>query len=86
MRTILAVVLAITILFGGLIAISTQGQSVQDAAVANGTNASADAYNFTTEVFEGVGAAFGPAVVWLGLGAVVLIALGLLTYAAQSGR
>lgn len=85
MRASVGILLAIVVLFGGFIAISMAGQSVQDTAL-NDTNASGDAYNFTTQLYETTGEVVGPGLVWLGIAAIVLIAAGYLVYAAQSGR
>jgi hypothetical protein len=70
----------------GVFALSEQAQQVKDTAVTNGTNATESAYNTTTTVFEGVTQAAGPGIVWMGVAAVVLVALGFLVYAGSSGR
>lgn len=82
MRAILAILLAIVILFGGFIALGYQSQAVEDPAVQNGTYASQDAYNFSNQVYDGLGQVFSPAVVWMGIGAIVLLGLGFLVYVA----
>jgi hypothetical protein len=86
MRTVLGVLGSITLLVVGVFALSEQAQQVKDAAVTNGTNATESAYNTTSTVFEGVTQAAGPGVVWMGVAAVVLVALGFLVYAGSSGR
>lgn len=78
LRAFLAVILAIVIVFIGLTAISYQAQSVEDAAVTNGTNETAEAYNLTTDVYEGVGDALPGILVYGGIGVLVLLALGFL--------
>jgi len=86
MRTVLGVLGSITLLVVGVFALSEQAQQVQDVAVKNGTNATQSAYNTTTTVFEGVTQAAGPGIVWMGVTAIVLVALGFLVYAGASGR
>jgi hypothetical protein len=86
MRAILAVVLTIVILFAGVYALSFQSQSVEDAAVANGTNETAEAYNLTNDVYEGLTEVGSGAVVWMGAGVVVLLGLGFLVVGGRSGR
>lgn len=81
MRAILAILLAIVILFGGFVALSYQSQAV-GSTVDNGTNATQEAYNFSNQVYEGLGQVFSPAVVWMGIGAIVLLGLGFLVYVA----
>lgn len=85
MRATVGILLAIVVLFGGFVAISYAGQSAEETAL-NGTNASADAFNFTTELYNVTGQVVGPGLVWLGIGAVILIAAAYLVYAAQAGR
>jgi len=86
MRTSVAVLLSIVILFGGITAVSNSAQESQDVAVTNGTNNTAAAYNMTEDVYTGVGQAMGPGVVWMGIAAIILVALGYLVVAGQSGR
>ena len=86
MRALAGVLLAIVIVFVGIIAISTAAQESRDAAVINGTNASADAWNATTNVTEKVMEGGGQIVVYGGIGAAILVALGFLLSAGMSGR
>lgn len=78
----MAVVMAVV----GIQAIGTQAGSSRDAAVANGTNESAAAWNMTTQIFAGGGEALAPALVFGGVAAVVLVSLGILVTAGRSGR
>jgi hypothetical protein len=86
LRAIVAVVLAIVILFAGVYALSYQSQSVQDAAVTNGTNETAEAYNLTNDVYKGIAEVGSGAVVWMGVGTIVLLGLGFVVVAGRSGR
>lgn len=84
MRTILAVVLAITILFVGVTAMSNSAQQ-SEATALNSSNASSDAYNLSTDVYGGIGEAASGALVYGGVGAIVLVALGFLVAAGNTG-
>lgn len=86
MRTILAIVMAIAVIFVGAYALSYQAQGVQDVAVDNGTQATADAYNLTTDVTEGLVQVYSPALVFMGIAVIVLVALAYLVVAGRSGR
>jgi len=86
MRSSVAILLSIVVLFVGVTAISGAAQDAQGPAVENGTNESAEAYNLTTDVFGGIVEASAPAVVWFGVAAFVVIALGFLVFAGNSGR
>jgi len=84
MRTILAIGLAVAIVFVGITAVSEQAQQVSPTVT--GGTAAGDAYNLTEETFEGVGIALSPGLVLGGVAAVVLVALGVLVGAAGGGR
>lgn len=86
MRTVVAVLGGIVMLFVGWFGLSEAAQQTQDTAVTNGTNATGAAYNATTGIFEGLGATAGPAIVWMGIGAAIIVALGFLVIAGNSGR
>jgi len=86
MRSLMAVLGGIVFLVIGVFGISTIASNTKDAAVNNGTNSTSNAWNATTGVFEGITQTAGPALVWAGIAAVVLVALGFLVYAGQSGR
>jgi len=86
MRSSVAILLSIVVLFVGVTAISDAALNAEDTAVQNGTNQSASAYNMTTEVFGGLTEAAAPGLVWFGIGAIILVALGFLVYAGSSGR
>lgn len=85
MRTTLAVLLAISILFVGVTAMSEAGQQSEDTAL-NSSNSSADAWNMSTDVYGGLGDAGSSALVYGGIGAIVLVSLGILVNAGGSGR
>jgi hypothetical protein len=86
MRSIIGILGGIVTLFVGYLGLSEAAQQSQDAAVTNGTNASASAYNATNAVVDGIGQAASPAVVWMGIGAIILVALAVLVTAGSSGR
>lgn len=84
-RASVAILGGISMLFVGFIAVSTAAQSSESNALSSGNN-SADAYNATEQVFNGLGQAMGPGVVWMGIAAIILISLGYLVVASNSGR
>ena len=86
MRATVGILGGISVLFVGFMGLAEQAGQTEDAAVTNGTNSSAEAFNATTEVFGGLGQAAGPGIVWMGIAAVILIALGFLVVAGNSGR
>jgi len=86
MRTTVSILAGISILVVGFFGLQAQATNVKDAAVANGTNASAEAYNMTSGIFEGIGQAASPGIVWFGIAAIVLVGLGFLVVAGNSGR
>jgi len=86
MRSSIGILGGISVLFVGFYALSEQASQVRDPAVTNGTNSSSSAFNSSSAVFEGVGQAFAPGVVWMGVAAIILIALGYLLAAGNSGR
>jgi len=79
MRAIVAIVLAIVILFVGLQALGLQAQQVQPD-MNNSTNLTTDSYNLTNAVFQGAGNTLATALPWMGMSAIVLLAGGLLVY------
>jgi len=83
MRTSVAALGSITILFVGVFAISESAQQSKETAL-NASNSSADAYNMSSEVFNGVLQGGGNGIVYFGVAAVVLVALGVLV--ASGGR
>jgi hypothetical protein len=83
MRTVVAALGGITVLFVGVIAMS---ESAQQAEPALNTAAANESYAAAEQVFGGVAGGGGQAVVWAGIGAVVLVALGFLLVAGRSGR
>jgi len=72
-------------LFVGWFALSNAASGVESTAL-NSSNASATAYNATAGITSGLGQAFGPAIVWMGIAAIVLISLGYLVAVSSNGR
>lgn len=85
MRATTAILGSIVMLFLGFFGLSYAAENVQTQAL-NGTNQSAAAYNTTTAITDGLGQAFAPAVVWMGVAAIILIALGYLVFATSGSR
>jgi hypothetical protein len=83
MRTVVAALGGIVILFVGVFAMS---ESAQQAQPALNTTAANESYAAAEQVFGGVAGSGGQAVVWGGIAAVVLIGLGFLLMAGRSGR
>lgn len=86
MRTSVASLGAIVMLLVGFIGLGELASDTESVAVTNGTNATADSFNMTTEVFGGLGQAASGGIVWMGVAAVILVALGFLVLAGSSGR
>jgi len=82
MRTSVAALLAIPVFFLGITAISESAQQTQPALNSTSANAS---YNLSVGVYEGIGQAGASSIPWFGVGAVVLVALGVLVVAGASG-
>jgi len=78
MRTTVGLLGAISMLFVGVVAIS---QSATQAESEVTTTAETEAYSVVEGVFSGLGFA-GDAIVWGGIAAVVLVALGVLVTAS----
>lgn len=84
MRASVAVVSSVSMLVVGVFAWS---QASQQAAptVANSSNDTQAAANAADQVFAGFLEAAGPAVVWMGIAAVVLVSLGILVSVYSGG-
>lgn len=82
MRTTVAALGAITILFVGLTGVSESAQQVKPTL--NSTTAN-QTYNMSVGVFGGVSEGTATALPWFGVAAIVLVALGLLVVAGKSG-
>ncbi len=80
-RTSVATLLSITILFTGLFAVSESAQQHQSGV---NTTAAENASSMADSVFNGLFSA-GQGVVWFGVAAFVVVALGLLVAAGASG-
>jgi len=81
MRASIAALGSISILFVGVVAIS---ESAQQADPEVSSQAGNESFQLATDVFGGIGQA-GVGIVWFGVAAVVLIALGMLVVAGQQG-
>jgi len=85
MRASIGLLGGIVVLFIGIQALGQAGKSAEPA-VNNSSVSTQAAYNMSTGIFEGIGAAASPAIVWGGIAAFILIALGLLVFATGGGR
>lgn len=85
MRVSVAILGGVTILLVGWYGISQAASQAYDTAVLNGSNESQVAYNVSEGVFEGLGQAAGPGIVWVGAAAFVVVALGLLVLVGRGG-
>lgn len=81
MRTTVATLLSISVLFVGVIAISESAQQTKPTLNSSAANTS---YNVSVDVLTGLGQA-GIGIVWFGIAAVVLVSLGLLVVAGGTG-
>lgn len=86
MRATGAILIVIGTLALGFVAISFQAQSVRDTAIANGTDASAAAYNATTGIIQTTAQTLTPALLYGGLAVMALAAVGLLATYGLGGR
>lgn len=86
MRASVGILGGISMLFVGFYGLSEMASQTEDPAVTNGTNATGSAFNTTSEVLGGIGQAASPAIVWMGVAAFILVALGFLVAAGNSGR
>lgn len=84
MRTTVAVLLAIPILVVGVTAIGTQADQSESAGLNASDNGSA--YNLSSELFGEFTTTAGPGLVFMGIGAVIVGALGVLVAAGAGGR
>lgn len=83
MRTSVAILGGISVLVVGFFGLAEASRSAGNQPL-NGSEA--DALNATDGVFTGLGQAFAPGIVWLGIAAIVLVFLGYLVAAGQFGR
>lgn len=84
MRTIVAITATLSMIFVGLLAISEQAQEFSpDANTSDATNST---YDLSRDLFEGVFNVGGEGMVWFGVGAIVIVAMGLLVAAGSGGR
>lgn len=81
-RTVLASLTAISVLFVGVFAMS---ESAQQAEPTLNTTAANESYSVAEQVFTGMGQA-GTGIVWFGIAAIVVVALGFLVMSAGGGR
>lgn len=85
MRASIGLLGGIVVLFIGVIGIGRSADLAYKPAVTNGSNASASAYNMSVGVFEGLGTAAAPGVVWAGVAAFVILSLGFLVAVSNGG-
>lgn len=85
MRTTVAVMVSTSVLVVGLFAISEAAQQSEQPAIDAG-GASQDAWNTSVDVYGGLLGGGGEGIVWFGIAAIVLVALGLLVAASGGGR
>lgn len=83
MRTSVGILGGIIVLFVGFMALAESAGQTQSTAYGAGDSASS-AWNMTNQVFAGAGEAAAPAIVWAGVAAFILVALGFL-YTATGG-
>lgn len=87
MRVTVAFLAIIGILALGFVGLSMQSAAVEDTAVANGTNATQDAYNVTDFTVDVSSNALATMLVWGGFIAVALFVMGMVyLYAFGGGR
>lgn len=81
---LLVVIAILALLIGGL---QYQSDAVEDPAVANGTNESAEAYNLTNTVMDVTGNTAAMTLVWGSFVAFAFVAVGLIiAYGNVGGR
>lgn len=85
MRASVGLLGGIVVLFVGIIGIGRSANLAYEPAVANGTAGSASAYNMSRGVFEGLGQAAAPSIVWGGVAAFVVLALAFLVIVGTRG-
>jgi hypothetical protein len=85
MRASFGLLAAIVTLFIGVQALSIAGQNASPT-VQNASNTTQYTYNMSTGIFEAVGTAASPAIVWGGVAAFIVLALGLLYVTVGGGR
>jgi hypothetical protein len=85
-RASMALLGGVVVLFLGWQALGIAAEGARETAVVNGSNESAAVWNMSTGIFEGIGAAASPAIVWGGVAAFILLALGLLVAVQGGGR
>lgn len=79
----LVIIAILALLIGGL---QYQSDAVQDRAIDNGTNTSADTYNFTNDLMDVTGDTLTMTLVWGGFAAFAFVAVGLLIAYGGRGR
>lgn len=83
MRASVAILGAVTFLFVGFTAISESAQQAEPSVSSTPAN---ESYQLGVDVFTGVGQAGGQMLVLGGIGAIVVISLGVLVVAGGGGR
>lgn len=85
MRLTVAVMAATSAFFVGVVALGEAASQTEASGALNSTSANAS-YNMSVDVFSGLATGGGEAIVWFGVAAIVMAALGLLVWAGSSGR
>jgi len=85
MRTIGAVLLVVGLLFVGILGMTVASDSVEDT-VANSTNQTQDMFDYTQDFTGTTSTILSTAMLWGGLAAMVLTAVGVLVYVGPRGR
>lgn len=83
MRVTVAVLMAISVLFVGVFALSEGAQQTEPSLNSTAAN---DSYSLANEVYGGILGSAGPGIVWFGIAAIIVVALGYLVIAGRSGR
>ena len=83
MRIIVAVIAAASFLFIGFQAL--RHQIIQTAPENGDPVTYNESYNVSAGIVEGIGTVAGPGVLWFGIGAFVLVGLGLAVVASSGG-
>lgn len=83
MRAIVAVLMCITVLGVGFVGISTMSDNAADSTTTPTQN---ESKALADNLFEGVSQPMGIAIVWGGIGAVIMIAVGILAVSGRRGR
>lgn len=84
MNTSIATLGGASMLFVGVYALSESASQSESTALQ--TDAGGSAYNTSVAVFDGLGQAASPGLVYMGVAALILVSLGILVSTAGGGR